>query len=145
MSKPRCVLDTNVLISAAISPHGTPLRVLRWVVEHGALLASEASLTELRTRFVVRTKFDRYLGPSGRERFVVEVVASSEILAITSMVSVCSDPDDNRFIELTIDGRADCIVTGNTRDFPETHGGIVVMTPAEFVRTWIDPQPAERT
>lgn len=136
-SSPRCVLDTNVLISATISPQGLPLRVLRWVVEIGTLLASEQTLREFQTRFVARQKFDRYLGVDGRRVFVLDVIESSTILAVTSRLSVCSDPDDDRFVELALDGGADCIVTGNTCDFPPEHAGIPVLTPAEFARLYV--------
>jgi hypothetical protein len=38
-----------------------------------------------------------------------------------------------------VDGRADCIVTGNTKDFPASHGGIPVLTPAAFIRAHVAP------
>lgn len=136
-SRTRCVLDTNVLISAAISPRGVPLRVLRWVIEHGTLLASKATLDEFESRFIERQKFDRYLSLPGRRAFVLDIVASSTLLRVSSRLAVCSDPDDDRFVELAVNGGADCIVTGNTRDFPAEHAGIAVVTPAEFAQTWM--------
>ena len=131
-TRPRVVLDTNVLISAVITPTGTPMRVLRWVLDRGVLLTSEATLSELADRFVRRSKFDRYLAASGRLEFVAEVDSASEHVQVTSRLAVCSDPDDDRFAELVIDGRADALVTGNTRDFPESIGGVPVLTPAAF-------------
>ena len=137
-SRPRCVVDTNVLISAAITPRGTPMRVVRWVLEHGVLLASPATLEELSSRFLARSKFDRYLNLAGREVFVAEVTAASHTVTPTSRLAVCSDPDDDRIVELAVDGGARFIVTGNTRDFPASHAGVEVVTPAAFAERVID-------
>ena len=139
MSSPRCVIDTNVIISAGISPGGLPLRVLRWVVDHGELLMSAETREELESRFVLRAKFDRYLSVSSRRRFVAQVVRDSVLTPVTSRLAVCADPDDDRFVELAVDGRADCIVTGNTKDFPPSHAGVPVLTPAQFSQTYIGP------
>ena len=92
---------------------------------------------ELESRFLFRPKFDRYLSPASRQRFVAEVLRRSERVSVTSRLSVCADPDDDRFVELAVDGRADCIVTGNTRDFPPSHAGIPVLTPTQFAQTYV--------
>ncbi|WP_295878576.1 PIN domain-containing protein [uncultured Thiohalocapsa sp.] len=42
----RCVIDTNVLISAALFADSIPGQVLRHVLRHGSLLASPRTLTE---------------------------------------------------------------------------------------------------
>ena len=137
MSSPRCVVDTNVLISAGLTPAGTSRRVLDWIVDHGQLLLSAETLAEFATRFVSRAKFDRYASPETRSAFVAAVAVTAETVPVTSSVSVCPDPDDDRFLELAVDGRADCVVTGNTRDFPSEYEGIRVLTPAEFVRGYL--------
>ena len=137
MTNPRCVIDTNVLISAGLSSSGTPGRVLTWVARHGCLLASEETLDEFVTRFVPRAKFDRYATPEQRATFVATVVAAVTRVRVTSRLTVCADPDDDRFVELAVDGRADCIVTGNTRDFPPSHAGVPVLTPAQFSQAYI--------
>ena len=139
MTKPRCVVDTNVLISAGLSPHGTSRRVVRWVIEHGFLLASASTLAEFESRFVERDKFDRYLPRSERASFVAEIRETVTPVAVTSRLSVCADPDDDRFVELAVDGRADCLVTGNARDFPPAHAGVPVLTPAQFARAYVQP------
>ncbi len=135
--RPRCVVDTNVLISAGLTPHGTPRRIVEWVLEHGALLASKETLAEFATRFVQRPKFDRYASVGARVAFVSSIAASSEIVEVTTRVQACADPDDDKFLALAIDGRAGCVVTGNTKDFPETYRGVPVLTPARFAAEFV--------
>jgi predicted nucleic acid-binding protein len=46
---------------------------------------------------------------------------------------VTRDPDDNMVLECALSGRADYVVTGNTRDFPQQFRGIYVVPPRHFV------------
>ncbi|WP_420457599.1 putative toxin-antitoxin system toxin component, PIN family [Rubrivirga sp.] len=118
MGETRVVLDTDVLISAGITPHGVSMRVLQWVLDHGTLLASPGTLEEFGDRFVGRTKFDRYLSSASRRLFVAEVSAASTLVHVTSRLAVCSDPDDDRVVELAVDGRADVLVTATGATSP---------------------------
>src|SRR3546814_14345750 len=54
------VLDTNVLISAALSAESAPAKVTLWVIAHARLIFAEPTFDEFRTR-LWRPKFDRYL------------------------------------------------------------------------------------
>lgn len=138
MSSPRVVVDTNVLISAGLLRASVPRRILDWILDHGVLLTSSATEAEFASRFVARSKFDRYAPVSERSAFVAAVVARAERVRVRSRLSVCSDPDDDRFVELAVDGQAACIVTGNTRDFPGAYSSIPVLTPARFAARYVD-------
>ena len=136
MSRPRCVLDTNVLISAGLT-NGTPLRVLLWVIRHGQLLASTETLHEFSSRFLPREEFDRYVSRAERGQFLTTITDAAEMVVVTTRLAVCADPDDDRFVELAVDGRADGLVTGNARHFPAEHAGVPVLTPAAFAERYL--------
>ena len=57
---PTAVVDTNVWISAALSPHGAPAQVLRAILLRGLPVFSEATFAELASR-LWKHKFDRYI------------------------------------------------------------------------------------
>lgn len=65
----RCVIDTNVLISAALFADSLPGRALRLVLSKGTLLASAETLTET-AEVLGRRKLDRYLTWEERETFL---------------------------------------------------------------------------
>ena len=66
MTVERFVLDTNVLIRAALTPAVRPRVVVDAIRDaHGVLLFSEETLGELRTRFH-RSRFDRYVSRDPR-------------------------------------------------------------------------------
>jgi predicted nucleic acid-binding protein len=46
----RLVLDTNVVISAVLSPLGKPYACLRWALDNATLIVSRELLEELETR-----------------------------------------------------------------------------------------------
>lgn len=133
MAELRCVLDTNVLISALISPSGLPSRVLERAFRDNRLLTSADALDELDTR-LRRPKFDRYLLPGAAARFVDLVASQAERVTVASAVTDCPDPDDNHVLALALDGRADVIVTGDKRHLLPLHPyrGVDVLTPAAF-------------
>ena len=138
MTNPRCVIDTNVLISAALSPLGKPRRVVDFVVLSGTLLASTATFHEFETR-IRRPRLLRYFGnEEEREGFIHRIHSVSRFEQVTTSVSACSDPDDDMFLELALSAGADYIITGNLKDFPPSpFQGIPILRPAEFVETVI--------
>ncbi len=113
MKAERIVVDTNVLISAALIPHGTPRTVLDVVRLHGGvLLFSDETFAELQTRFS-RKKFDRYVDRNRRAVWLVQLEAISEWVSISGAKLGCRDPDDDKLLETALIGDADCLITGD--------------------------------
>ncbi|MCE2494500.1 MAG: putative toxin-antitoxin system toxin component, PIN family [Alphaproteobacteria bacterium] len=134
MKAERVVLDTSVLISAALRRSGRPRVVVEAVrEERGALLFSDETLDELRSRFH-RPKFDRYVGREGRAVYLAQLEAVSEWVSIAGAKLGCRDPDDDKLLETALMGAADCLVTGD-RDLLEMSPfqDIPILTPAGFL------------
>ena len=71
----RVVLDTNVLISAALSPLGKPFACLEWVLHNATLIVSRELLDELETR-LARPKFSKYVDESRRRALVADLASA---------------------------------------------------------------------
>lgn len=56
----RLVLDTNVLVSAILSPSSISAKVLNWGEDNGVILYSDATLTEVLS-VLGRSKFSKYI------------------------------------------------------------------------------------
>ncbi|MGE5483338.1 MAG: putative toxin-antitoxin system toxin component, PIN family [Bacteroidota bacterium] len=126
------VLDTNVLVSALLTPHGTPARIL------DAVLAGA-----LRLVFDDRI-LDEYFEVLSRERFGFDtecvkallgfVQSEGQAVVAPPLGIALPDPDDVMFVEVAVAGSADAIVTGNKNHFPaDRYYGIPVASPAEFL------------
>ena len=128
----RAVIDTNVLISAALSANSAPARLLRILGEyHSVLLFSQETLSELSTR-LMRAKFDRYVSIELRRRFLIQLVPISETVTIQRTPMGCRDPHDDIFLETATVGRADCLISGD-RDLLAMHPyqDLPILSPAE--------------
>ena len=135
MKVERLVLDTNVLISAALSPGGSPRAVVDAArAANGILLFSHETFHELRTR-LLGPKFGPYVSWEGRALYLAQLEAVSEWVSITGAKLGCRDPDDDKVLETALLGEAGCLVTGDRHllEMSPFHG-IPIVTPADFVR-----------
>ena len=99
----RIVLDTNVLISAALKRHSTPnIAVLR-VEQRGGLLKS--SLTEAQLfEVLARTHLVSIIEPATND-WLKRLMAGAELVAITEQIVACRDPTDDKFLEPAVNGQ----------------------------------------
>ena len=139
MRRERVVLDTNVLISGALSTTSTPASALEKAINDGQLLASTATLRELIER-LLSTKFDAYVSREKRDALLVRLVALIEMVEIVETVQASRDPKDDKFLDIAVNGRADVIVTGD-KDLLvlNPYRGITILTPADYIRRQASP------
>ena len=74
---PRCVFDTNVLISAVLFSGSVPEQALLESLVRGTVLIS-APLVEELNDVLARQKFERYVSSEERERFLEEGTPEKE-------------------------------------------------------------------
>lgn len=106
------MLDTNVLISAALSNAGAPAKLLRVVLERHRLVFSQATFDELRTR-LYRPKFDRYIDIDQRERLLHDFSASAHWVDTGEPAYYCRDRDDDKFFETAVVAQASYLISGD--------------------------------
>jgi putative PIN family toxin of toxin-antitoxin system len=133
MGPRRFVLDSNVLISAALFAESTPRAAVDWVRRDGTLLFSDATWVELVSR-LERRKFDRWVSRKARLAFIEALIEFAETAEITGAEMGCRDPADDKFLETAEAGEAIAIVTGDA-DLLALHPwrDIPIVTPADFL------------
>jgi putative PIN family toxin of toxin-antitoxin system len=127
------VIDTNTLVSAAILYGSVPWRAVTHALEVGVVLISESTWLEL-VAVLSRPKFDRYRANAQWEAFLRAIREHFEPVRTWSRIEACRHPNDDKFLELAIDGRADMIISGD-QDLLVLHPfrGIELLTPAQFL------------
>lgn len=110
----RVVLDTNVLLSALISPHGSPNIIYRaWRSAKFEVVTSNMQLDELR-RASRYPKFKSILQPA-RVGTMINNLQHAIILDRLDISAEADDPNDAFLISMSIAGNADYLVTGDYR------------------------------
>jgi putative PIN family toxin of toxin-antitoxin system len=111
----RVVVDTNVLLSAALSPKGIPAVVVEWILREGALLFSNESFAELETR-IWKAKFDRYLSIVRRKQLLHDFNASALWVSIPDALNAQNfsrDKHDDAFIRTALAANATRLISGD--------------------------------
>ena len=129
----RAVLDPGVLVSALITPTGTPAKLLS-SARGGSfeLVVSPLLLDELRL-VLHREKFRRYVDLDVVDQYI-ELLRRDAATAAdpTGPPPIrCADPDDDYLIALA-HSRSAALVSGDS-DLLELAGKIPVFTPSEFL------------
>lgn len=128
----KVVLDTNVLVSALISPHGAPALILRLILQGELKLVADSRILDEYREVLMRPRFGL---PRDAVETVLAALREEAIMApaCTGNLSL-SDADDLPFLETALAARADALITGNIRHFPPSRcHGIVVLSPAAFL------------
>lgn len=128
----RVVLDTNVLLSALISPHGAPDTIYRaWRAAKFDIVTSVVQLDELR-RASRYPKFKAVLQPA-RVGTMINNLQHAIILDRLTVKAKLNDPNDEFLISMSVTGNADFLVTGDHRSGLLQKRNIErILTPANF-------------
>ena len=109
----RVVFDTNTVVSALLFGHSQ----LSWLRDHWrsndiGVLVSKPTVEEL-IRVLTYPKFD--LDKVDIEALLAEYLPFTEavVVSLPSQSPQCRDTDDQMFVDLAIQGRADVLVTGD--------------------------------
>ena len=133
-SKPKVVLDTNVLVSALVFG-GLPRQVTDLVAKKAiVLVTSEEAMTELRR--IVRDKFPEYVQLTVQLEQLLRRYAKWMQLGNID-ISVSTDPDDNKFIETALLSHCDFIISGDRHLLElKQYEVIKIVKPAAFLKLY---------
>jgi len=127
----RLVLDTNVVVSAAIKPEGLQRTVVllaiskpaRWYVSDA--IVGEYSAVLARSELKIRRGL--------RQQLLQLIKDHCHIIVPSRLPQITTDPADNIFIECADAARADYLVTGNERHFPRFWKSTKIISSREFL------------
>lgn len=127
----RLVIDTNVVVSAALNPEGLQRTVVllamtkpaRWYV-------SDPIVSEYAT---VLARLELKVRKSMRQQLVQLIRNHTRVVMPSRLPQVTSDPNDNIFVECADAARADYLVTGNQRHFPKFWKNTKIISSSEFL------------
>ena len=130
----RLVIDTNVLVSGIINPHGAPGRIVDSIISQAiTVLYDDRMLLEYRD-VLLRPFFGFRV--SDIHALIDFIEHSGEQITAGPIGAVLPDPSDLPFLEVAVAGMADALVTGNLKHFKPVRGRhpVQLLSPADLLR-----------
>ena len=137
----RIVIDTNILVSAILTPKGNPAKILKLVLEGKLnLIISPAILEETQqvlryprlVKLMIKNKITKkevydFLGKMSK----VAVITPDKL----EIDAIPDDPADNKILACGLEGEADYIISGDHHltDL-KIFKGIKIVNPATFLK-----------
>jgi hypothetical protein len=130
-------LDTNVIVSALLSPGGPPAEIInRWEADQFEVVTSLPLLSELE-RALQHPRVRKYLKSSPDEAgaFIARFGRVATVVQPRLTLHVIEDdPADNRLLECAAAGGAAYIITGDDHLLQlKKYKDIVILSPAGFL------------
>jgi hypothetical protein len=126
----RVILDTNILLSALLSPSGTPARLFEaWIDRRFVLISHALQLDEIR-EVSRREKIRPLIRPADAGRLVNRIAAVAEMPTRLAATQRSPDPRDDFLLALCETAHADQLVTGDKSDLLSlgSHGPAKIIT-----------------
>lgn len=131
------VLDTNTIVSALLSPNGTPAEIFRYLEAGKIAVATSDYLLDELERVLTYPKVARYIKASETDinLFVKRFRMFADIVQPESNINaVEKDPDDNHVLECAVAAKADFLITGDQHLLElEEFEGIEILSTTAFM------------
>jgi putative PIN family toxin of toxin-antitoxin system len=127
----RLVIDTNVVVSAALKPEGLQRTTLLLAITKPARFYVSRPILEEYADVLSRPELGIRKG--SRQQLLQLIRNNSHIVTPSRRLEVTSDPDDNVFLECADAARADYLITGNQKHFPRFWKKTKIITTREFI------------
>jgi putative PIN family toxin of toxin-antitoxin system len=127
----RIVLDTNIVVSAALRPLGLQRTVFLLALTRPArMYVSQEILAEYRN---VLARPELTIRKGMQQQLLQLVKNRAQVVRPSYKLELTSDPEDNKLLECADAARADYLITGNQRHFPRFWKNTKIITSREFI------------
>jgi len=122
----KVVLDTNIIISAAISDKGNPFAIINLVSEGKLTMYFNAAILDEYADVLSRDKFN--LSVTKQKAVIDKIKEIGRIIVPNVSTIPLPDESDRKFYDTAKVANA-YLITGNTKHYPEEPH---ILTPAQF-------------
>lgn len=123
----KAVIDTNVLVSALLSPNGCPAAIFDHVLNGSIVMCYDSRIISEYQEVLLRPKFGF---DKKAVKHVINFIIDSGLSIVPAPIrEIFRDEDDRPFYEVAVSAGA-YLVTGNVKHFPRD---LVVIAPQEFL------------
>ncbi len=114
----RVVIDTNILVSALLSKKGSPALVLNaWRERKFLVITSDNAITEVERVLQELASTGKYIISKEDIESILNLLHKDAILVpgqIDTMGAIPQDPDDEKYLSITLEAEAKEIISGDS-------------------------------
>ncbi len=128
------VIDTGVVVSALLKKDGTSRKAFLIAFQKFQPLFSFDTLAELE-EVISRPKFNDLISSEDALSILELNATKGEMIDVISLIAECTDPKDDKFLNLALDGKADVIISRDP-DLLVLHPfrGIPILNASDFIQ-----------
>jgi putative PIN family toxin of toxin-antitoxin system len=129
----RVVVDSNILVSGLLSPHGPPAQILRLALRGDLTLLHDARIVAEYREVLLRPRFG--FDPNDAQALLHGLERAGAVVLAKPLPVELPDPDDLPFLEVAVSGSAAALVTGNRRHYRPLRGKhqVEILSPQELL------------
>lgn len=124
-------MDTNIVVSAVLKRSGLESHILRLALNGELRPYASLPILQEYAEVLARAKF-RFT-KTAQQQIIGGIERAAVVVAPKPHLLVCSDPEDNMFLECAETAHADYLITGNLRHFPEAWKSTRVVSSRQFL------------
>ena len=134
------VLDTNIIVSSAISPsvNSASIKAYKYAVDNCKIVYSKDTLAELES-VLMREKVIKCAGIENIQEFLLSYKQHASCVDVIHHIRddvVAKDLDDKKFIELSMSAKAEYLITGDAQHLLpiKYYQGVQIVRPDDFLK-----------
>lgn len=130
----KIIIDTNVFVSGIIQRGYSNLIIDTLFIEGKIQLCISDQVLEEYYSVLSRKKFIKYLDFVTKSETVLAAIEAKSTWYVPKIkIEIIVDKDDNKFLELADESKANFLITGNTNDFTlKKFKKTFIVTPKEY-------------
>ena len=114
----RVVIDTNVIVSAFLSPSGKPAQILRMALQRELVICIDTAILVEYEQVLSRPKFCGKMHAQEIRRFIDLLYDIGVVINSTSGHVALADESDRKFYDVSKASGA-VLITGNQKHYPD--------------------------
>ncbi len=117
-SKPRLVVDTNIIVSGLMTTATPPAQILDAIHKKKAILlvSDEIVVEYLRVFDYPHIRKYKKITDEAVRDLTSLFIEKAERIEVFSPIQKSKDPDDDKFLSMAVEGKANFLITGNKAD-----------------------------
>lgn len=136
---PKAVLDSNIIVSALIVPHGKPAQIILYAKQGKFTCILSAEILQEVRGILTRRHIQKKYHPTEEaiEKLLSVLQELSVMISVQNIENVIpNDPPDNIVLACAVEGNADYLVSGNLYFINlKEYRNVKMVTPAQFLET----------